>query len=71
MLWFDVETRYKTTKRQSINSTASLWFDVETRYKTTGFSAINTVVMLWFDVETRYKTTREWTRATSSSCGLM
>ena len=34
-LWFDVETRYKTTFRLRVNLRLQLWFDVETRYKTT------------------------------------
>ena len=35
MLWFDVETRYKTTEVTIIQIMQELWFDVETRYKTT------------------------------------
>ena len=35
VLWFDVETRYKTTKRMDKGYIIKLWFDVETRYKTT------------------------------------
>ncbi len=35
MLWFDVETRYKTTSSSNNTTICELWFDVETRYKTT------------------------------------
>lgn len=35
MLWFDVETRYKTTIRGCGFTPRRLWFDVETKYKTT------------------------------------
>ena len=35
MLWFDVETRYKTTIAAHSATPFQLWFDVETRYKTT------------------------------------
>ena len=35
-LWFDVETRYKTTCPMGTRRHFLLWFDVETRYKTTG-----------------------------------
>ena len=37
-LWFDVETRYKTTYTHTYSQSHRLWFDVETRYKTTGRS---------------------------------
>ena len=35
LLWFDVETRYKTTRSLLLRIIIPLWFDVETRYKTT------------------------------------
>lgn len=35
MLWFDVETRYKTTMNHDRKIAEELWFDAETRYKTT------------------------------------
>ena len=37
-LWFDVETRYKTTINDNRVKVKGLWFDVETRYKTTFLS---------------------------------
>ena len=35
MLWFDVESRYETTKEKINQWRYKLWFDVESRYETT------------------------------------
>ena len=70
-LWFDVETRYKTTYNNITTNSTLLWFDVETRYKTTNAIFIRKCMQLWFDVETRYKTTPRFVQLASKSCGLM
>ena len=56
-LWFDVESRYETTKVRFIGNADRLWFDVESRYETTLINLAITVFVLWFDVESRYETT--------------
>ncbi len=43
-LWFDVETRYKTTSPMKPVSESLLWFDVETRYKTTKRNTVTDVL---------------------------
>ena len=71
LLWFDVETRYKTTINEHTLVNSMLWFDVETRYKTTSIFVLASMDTLWFDVETRYKTTVDEVIIQPYRCGLM
>ena len=56
-LWFDVETKRKTTVSTVNRREQWLWFDVETKRKTTFGGKAKARCGLWFDVETKRKTT--------------
>ena len=43
-LWFDVESRYETTKHMGMMIDFKLWFDVESRYETTGHLPLFTTI---------------------------